>query len=198
MMNISTPVYDATMWPASTTINEWMTAKEQPHIWSDKVLKHDVNLEFLNFNSAYVRIGKNKWKSPHLIHIIFNPRPKFLNYKFIVNHNFFLTHLWNFDSLNKEYNYNTKFCQFISSNYLGQTASSCFCGKPNYFNESNGLLLKYNYSVVNKNSRTTPNSFMALPTQKVSLKVTQCDTFCIREQERVIPFVISGNLCHLS
>jgi hypothetical protein len=160
-------MYDATMWPASTTINEWTMAKKLPHIWSDKALKHDVNLEFLNFTSADARIGKNRWKSPHLINAAFNPRPKILNYKFIANQNFFLTHLWNFVSLNKEYNYNTQFCQFISSNYLGQSASSCFHGKPNYFNESNDLLLQYNYFVVNKNSRNAPNSFMELPTQKV-------------------------------
>ena len=123
-MTIFIPVYDATMWPASTTINEWTMAKKQPHIWSDKALKHDVNLEFLNFTSADARIGKNRWKSPHLIRTVFNPRPKFLNCKFIANHNFFLTHLWNFVSLNKEYNCNIQFCHFISCNYLGQTASS--------------------------------------------------------------------------
>ena len=113
MMTISISVHDATMWPASTTINGWWQ-KKQPHIWSDKALKHDVNLKFLNFTSADARIGKNKWKSPHLIHIVFNPRSKF---KFIANHNFFLTHLWNFVSLNKEYNYNIKFCSDLLLKY---------------------------------------------------------------------------------
>jgi len=141
-MTIFIPVYDATMWPASTTNNEWTMAKMQHHIWSDNALKHDVNLEFLNFTSADARIGKNGRKSQYLIHTVFNPRPKFLNYKFIANHNFFLTHLWNFVSLNKKYNYNIQFCQFISSNYLGQTSRSCFRAKPNYINESNDLLLK--------------------------------------------------------